>query len=302
MAIAHNDSPVWFITGCSSGLGRALADEVLRRGFRCVATTRDGASLRELASSFRETALVLPLNVADREQREQAVASAEAAFGRIDVLVNNAGYGYLAAIEEGEDEEIRSIFEINVFAVAALIRRVLPAMRERGSGHIINMSSLGGVMGNPSSGYYSATKFAVEGLSEALSKEVRPLGVKVTLIEPGPFRTDFYGHSIHVVKSPIDAYAATAAVRRAKLAASHGQQAGDPVRAAHAIIRVAEMQDPPLRLALGKEAVYRLRKKLTNFLLTLDQWEAVSAAADFPESSIPASQARQTHGWPQSKV
>lgn len=284
MSIVEPDTPVWFVTGCSTGLGRALAEEVLRKGHRCVATTRNGASLRELAMRYPKTCLVLALDITDPEQREQAVASAQGTFGGIDVLVNNAGYGYLAAIEEGEEQEIRSIFETNVFALAALIRRVLPAMRERGSGHIINMSSVGGVMGNPSSGYYASTKFAVEGLSEALAKEVRPLGIKVTLIEPGPFRTDFYGHSIRVVKAPIDAYAATAAARRTKLAANHGRQAGDPVRGALAIIRIAEMRDPPLRLALGKEAVYRLRKKMTTFLRELEQWEAESVAADFPEA------------------
>ena len=274
--------PVWFITGASGGLGRALMEEVLRQGHRCVATTRRASTLDGLVAAYPGHALVLELDVTSPDEREEAVSAAEKAFGRIDVLVNNAGYGYLAAIEEGKDEEIRALFEVNLFTPAALIRRVLPAMRARGSGRIINLSSVGGVVANASSGYYASTKFALEGMSEALAKEVGPLGIRVMLVEPGPFRTDFYGRSIHVVEAPIDDYAATAAARREKLAASHGRQAGDPVRAAQVIFRVAQSEKPPLRLPLGRDAVHWLRRKYASSLEGLEQWETAALEADFP--------------------
>lgn len=283
MADPRADPPVWFITGASGGLGRALMEEVLRQGHRCVATTRRASTVDGLVAAYPGHALVLALDVTSPDEREEAVSAAEKAFGRIDALVNNAGYGYLAAIEEGKDEEIRALFEVNLFTPAALIRRVLPAMRARGSGRIINLSSVGGVVANASSGYYASTKFALEGLSEALAKEVGPLGIRVMLVEPGPFRTDFYGRSIHVVEAPIGDYAATAAARREKLAASHGRQAGDPVRAAQVIFRVAQTEKPPLRLPLGRDAVYWLRRKYASSLEGLEQWEAAALEADYPE-------------------
>src|SRR5450432_692531 len=210
-------TPVWFITGCSTGLGRALADRVLQKGLRVVVTARDPARIRDLASTYPNTSLALALDVANAGQRADAVAQAEKIFGRIDVLVNNAGYGYLAAVEEGEDDEVRAMFETNFFGLVALTNDVLPGMRSRGRGHIINISSVGGLIGNPSSGYYNATKFAVEGLSEALSKEVEPLGIRVTVIEPGPFRTDWAGRSLKQPRTQIEAYAKTAGARRAEI-------------------------------------------------------------------------------------
>jgi len=287
MTSAKSDS-TWFITGCSTGLGRALAERVLERGYKAVLTARDPKSLETLAARYPGRALAIALDVTDGKQRDRAVAEAERTFGGIDVLVNNAGYGYLAAIEEGEDAEIRAMFETNVFALAALTRSVLPGMRKRGRGHVINLSSIGGLIGNPASGYYCATKFAVEGISEALSKEVGPLGLKVTLIEPGPFRTDFQGRSIHTSKQRIDAYAETVAVRRTQLAASSGKQPGDPVRAADAIIRVFESADPPLHLVLGKIGVGRVREKLNDLLHSMDEWNDVSLGADFPEGGVAA--------------
>jgi NAD(P)-dependent dehydrogenase (short-subunit alcohol dehydrogenase family) len=278
-----SSTPVWFITGCSSGLGRALAERVLRHGHRCVATGRNPAHIADLVRAHPKTSLALALDVTVDEQRHDAVARAEQAFGSIDVLVNNAGHGYSAAIEEGEDGDIRRMFETNFFALAAMTRRVLPGMRSRGRGHIVNISSIGGLVGNPASGYYCATKFAVEGLSQALAKEVAPLGIRVTLIEPGPFRTDFQGRSMTTVAKPIDAYAQTAGARRAQLRESSGKQAGDPVRAADAIIKVVESADPPLHLVLGKIGVKRVREELRGVLHSIDAWEAVSLAADFPE-------------------
>ena len=279
-----NATPVWFITGCSTGLGRSLAERVLRHGHRCVATARDPAQIADVVGAHPRTSLALALDVTDDQQRQDAVARAEDAFGSIDVLVNNAGHGYSAAIEEGEERDIRGMFETNFFALAAMTRLVLPKMRSRGRGHIVNISSVGGLVGNPASGYYSATKFAVEGLSQALAKEVAPLGIRVTLIEPGPFRTDFQGRSMNTVAKPIDAYSQTAGARRAQLRESSGKQAGDPVRAAEAIIRVVESGDPPLHLVLGKIGVKRVREELRGVLRSIDAWEAVSLATDFPES------------------
>ena len=275
---------VWFITGCSTGLGRALADRVLERGDRCVATARDPTQIADLASTFPETARVLALDVANTSQIDAAVDAAQAAFGGIDVLVNNAGYGYSAAIEEGEDVAVRAMFETNFFGLIAVTKRVLPLMRAHGRGHVINISSIGGLVGSPSSGYYNASKFAVEGLSQALQAEVGPLGIRVTLIEPGPFRTDFQGRSMTATKSPLDAYAGTAGARRAQQKTGSGKQAGDPVRAADAIIEVARSPNPPLHLLLGRNALERARAKYRDVLRSMDEWEKVTLSADFPEA------------------
>jgi NAD(P)-dependent dehydrogenase (short-subunit alcohol dehydrogenase family) len=284
MKIDEGVKPVWFITGCSSGFGRALAERVLLHGHRCVVTARHAGQIADIATAHPKAALALALDVTDERQRRDAIARAEDAFGRIDVLVNNAGHGYSAAIEEGDESDIRAMFDTNFFGLAAMTRSVLPGMRARARGHIINISSIGGLVANPASGYYCATKFAVEGLSEALAKEVAPLGIRVTIIEPGPFRTDFQGRSMRPVKHPIDAYAGTAGARRAQLRESSGKQAGDPVRAADAIINVVESADPPLHLVLGRIGVGRVREKLRGLLQSVDASEATSIGADFPES------------------
>ena len=277
-------SPVWFITGCSTGLGRALAETVLKHGHRAVVTARNPAQIQDIVAQYPKNSLAVQLDVADYSQIDRAISAAEKAFGRIDVLVNNAGYGYLAAVEEGEEQEIRAMFETNFFGLAALIRRVLPGMRARAHGHIINISSVGGLLGNPSVGYYNATKFAVEGLSEALAKEVEPLGIRVTVVEPGPFRTDWAGRSLKQVRNPIDAYAKTSGARRAQISGYSGRQAGDPARAAQAIIRIVESPAPPMNLVLGKDGLKRVRDKLEKFSDSLRQWETVTVGADFPEA------------------
>jgi NAD(P)-dependent dehydrogenase (short-subunit alcohol dehydrogenase family) len=283
MPTSTDTTSVWFITGCSSGLGRALAGRVLQHGHRAVVTARNPAQLKEFVTMYPNTALVLPLDVTDAGQVAEAVTQAQKVFGRIDVLVNNAGYGYLAAIEEGEEDEVRAMFEANFFGLVALTKRVLPGMRARGRGHIVNISSVGGLIGNPSGGYYNATKFAVEGLSEALAKEVAPLGIRVTAIEPGPFRTDWAGRSLKQTRHPIEAYAKTAGARRAEITGRSGQQAGDPERAADAIIKVVESPAPPLNLILGKNGLDRVRAKFHDLTSSIDQWEAVTLSADFPE-------------------
>jgi NAD(P)-dependent dehydrogenase (short-subunit alcohol dehydrogenase family) len=284
MPATPESSPVWFITGCSTGLGRALAEAVLKHGYRAVVSARNPAQIQDIVARYPQTSLPLQLDVANYSQIRLAISAAEKAFGRIDVLVNNAGYGYLAAVEEGEEQKFRDMFDTNFFGLAALIRRVLPGMRERGRGHIINISSVGGLLGNPSAGYYNASKFAVEGLSEALAKEVEPLGIRVTVVEPGPFRTDWAGRSLKQVRNPIEAYAKTSGARRAQISSYSGKQAGDPARAAQAIIQVFESPTPPMNLVLGKDGLKRVRDKLEKFSDSLRQWESVTVGTDFPEA------------------
>ncbi|MGE4278257.1 MAG: oxidoreductase [Magnetospirillum sp.] len=272
--------PVWLITGCSTGFGRELVRVVRAQGYRVVATARNPASLDEFAADSE--VLVLPLDVTLPSQVSSAVQAAEARFGQIDVLVNNAGYGYLSAVEEGEESEVRAMFEANVFGLASMTQAVLPGMRARRQGHIVNISSMGGVIGFPGIGYYNATKFAVEGLSEALAKECAPLGIKVIVVEPGPFRTDWAGRSLKVPATPIADYAETAGARRAAVQGYSGKQPGDPVRAAQAIVTAVKAENPPLHLVLGKVAFEQVEAKLAAFGQELAQWRDLSLSADFP--------------------
>ncbi len=284
MATANESTPIWFITGCSTGLGRALAERVLQHGHRAVVTARKVDQISDITATHAERALTVELDVNSPKQVDYVIARAEKVFGRIDVLVNNAGYGYLAAVEEGDDQDVRDMFETNFFSLAALIRKILPGMRARGKGHIVNISSVGGLLGGPSAGYYNGTKFALEGLTEALALEVKPLGIRVTAIEPGPFRTDWAGRSIKHAKNPIAAYADTAGARRAQISGLSGKQAGDPVRAADAIIKVVESSDPPHNLILGKNGLDRVRVKLAALIRSIDDWENVTLNADYPDA------------------
>jgi NAD(P)-dependent dehydrogenase (short-subunit alcohol dehydrogenase family) len=277
------EKPVWFITGCSTGFGRELAKILLQRGYRVVATARDPAKIADLVEGHAATALALGLDVEKQPQIEAAVEAARRKFGRIDVLVNNAGYGYLAAIEEGDDADIRAMFETNFFGLAALTRAVLPIMRAQKSGAIVNISSMGGFIGFPGSGYYAATKFAVEGLSESLSKEVAPLGVKVLIVEPGPFRTDWAGRSLKTPKHPIDAYAETAIARRQQTQGYSGSQPGDPVRGVEAIIAAVEQRNTPLRLPLGNFAYDAMGAELEAVRKEHAAVEAAARGADYPK-------------------
>ena len=277
-----SDSSVWLITGCSTGLGRELARAVLRHGDRLVATARDPSSLAEFAS--RDDVLATALDVTVPEMIGETIRQAEARFGSIDVVVNNAGYGYLAALEEGEDAEIRALFETNVFGLAAVTKAVLPGMRARRRGHVVNISSMGGIIGFPGIGYYNATKFAVEGLSEALAKECAPLGIRVTIVEPGPFRTDWAGRSLRTPAVAIDDYAATAGARRAATRGYSGTQPGDPARAAEAIVAAVNAPTPPLHLVLGRPAYDQVSAKLKAFSAELEQWRDISLATDYPET------------------
>jgi len=271
----------WFITGCSSGFGRQIAQAVLARGERVVLTARDPGQLAEIAAPHGERALALALDVNDEQMIAGAVAAAERHFGRIDVLVNNAGYGYFSAIEEGEDVEIRRQFETNVFGLFSLTRHVLPIMRRRRAGHVINFSSIGGFMGFPALGYYNASKFAVEGFSEALAQEVAPLGIRVTIVEPGRFRTQWAGRSVAVSANVIDDYAETAGKRSAATRAASGSQPGDPAKAAAAIVAIVDTQEPPLRLLLGTDAYNLALGRLDTLRENFTKWRDMSLGTDF---------------------
>ena len=277
--------PVWFITGCSTGFGRELSLILLKRGYRVVATARDKSKVEDIVAGNPKNGLALALDVDKQGQIDAAVKAAVARFGRIDVLVNNAGYGYLAAVEEGDDADIRAMFETNFFGLAAVTRAVLPIMRAQKSGAIVNISSVGGFIGFPGSGYYAATKFAVEGLSESLSKEVGPLGIKVIIVEPGPFRTDWAGRSLKTPRKPVDAYADTAIARRRQIQGISGSQAGDPVRASEAIIATVEKKDAPLRLPLGGVAYDAIAAEIAALRKEHESIEAVARGADYPKAS-----------------
>jgi len=277
-------SDVWFITGCSTGFGRELAKLVLERGYRAVITARDPSKIQDLMAGHEDRALALKLDVADKTEVSLAVKWAEAAFGSIDVLVNNAGYGYVGAVEESEEAEVRAMMETNFYGLARMIHAVLPGMRRRRRGNIVNISSIGGLVGLPGVGYYNATKFAVEGLSESLSKEVAPLGIKVLIVEPGPFRTDWAGRSLKKSSRQIAEYAETAGASLERMISRNGQQAGDPVRAGKAIIEALESDNAPLHLVLGMIALETARTKIERLREELDDWEEISLSADFPES------------------
>src|SRR3982751_4214216 len=275
---------VWFITGCSTGFGRELAKLVLDRGYRAVVTARDPAKAEDIARGHEDRALVLELDVTDPVEVDAATRSAEKRFGRIDVLVNNAGIGYFGAVEESEEEEVRRMFEINFFGLSRMTRAVLPTMRRQRSGHIVNISSIGGLRSFPALAYYNATKYAVEGFSESLSLEVAPLGIKVTLVEPSGFRTDWAGRSANETRARIADYSGTAGKNIENLRASSGKQPGDPARAAAAIIDAVESPSPPLRLLLGRAALKGARIKLDMLKRDFDAWEQTTVNADTPDA------------------
>ena len=274
---------VWFITGASTGFGRMLAEEVLRRGGKVIATARSLEKVADLEEKYPEKAKAYALDVTDPAQVISIAAQATACFAPVDVLVNNAGYGVTGAIEEVTEDEYMPMFETNVFGMLRVTKAFLPKMRERGSGHIVNLSSIGGLIAMPGWGYYNATKFAVEGLTEALAGECEPLGIRVTAIEPGAFRTDFLGRSGKEAEEQIEAYRPTAGQAREYFQTQAGKQKGDPQRAVEAIIAAVEAPEPPKHLLLGKAALTRFRKRLTDWTSELDAWESTTLGADFPE-------------------
>ena len=273
---------VWFITGCSTGFGRALANEVLSLGHNVVVTARKTSDVEDIVAQYPNNSIAVKLDVTNKEEITTSVASALDKFGKIDVLVNNAGIGYFGAIEESEDAEVRRMFDINVFGLGDMTNAVLPTMRKQKSGHIINIASIGGLVSFPGVGYYNATKYAVDGLSECLSKEVAHLGIKVTVICPSGFRTDWAGRSANDTKIRIDDYADSAHQNQNNIRGYSGNQAGDPLRAAKAIVKVTEVENPPLRLLLGVAALKNARLKLDALKTDFDAWAETSVGADFP--------------------
>lgn len=282
--IKKND--VWLITGCSRGFGKALAELALRLGYRVVATARSSNDLADLADAHGDRVLAVELDVTSRTAIAAATGAADDRFGGIDVLVNNAGYGYFGAIEEGEDSEVRALMETDLFGPLNLLKAVLPGMRQRKHGHIINVSSIGGFVTFPSVGYYHMAKFALEGMTETLAKEVAPFGIRVTIVEPGAFRTDFRrSESIKQSSVRISAYAATAGKARDGIFAAHGLQRGDPVLGARAIITAVEAKYPPTRLIIGGDALDQARQKISELQREFDTWEQLSRSTDFQDGT-----------------
>ena len=278
---------VWFITGCSKGLGQALAAEALRAGYRVVATARDPSTLDGLVSAASDRVLALALDVTKPDEVAAAIEAAESRFGGMDVLVNNAGYGYVGAIEEGEEAGVRAMFETDVFGLWKVIKAALPGMRgrepDRGRGHVVNISSVGGMVTYPAVGFYHMAKFAVEGLSETLAQELAPFGIGVTVVEPGAFRTDFRGSSMQQSAIRLPAYAETAGRARDRVLSGHGTQQNDPVLGAQAIIAAVEAEAPPVHLVIGGDALDQIRTKLATLRDELDTWEGLTRSTRFQE-------------------
>jgi NAD(P)-dependent dehydrogenase (short-subunit alcohol dehydrogenase family) len=275
---------VWLITGCSTGFGRSLAKAVLTKGDFVAVGARNINDISDIVNQFPDQALPLKLDVSLPEQIKQAAELTIARFKKIDVLVNNAGIGYFGAVEESEDAEIRRMFDINVFGLGDMIKAVLPHMRKQRSGHILNIASIGGLRSFPAVGYYNATKYAVDGLSEALQKEVSPLGIKVTIIAPSGFRTDWAGRSANSTKIHIEDYSETAGKNISDIRKASGNQPGDPDRAAAAMIQVVESENPPLRLLLGAGALKGARIKLEELKNDFDNWASLTTWADAPKA------------------
>lgn len=276
---------VWFVTGAASGFGREIVAHALGLGKKVVATARDAARVAELGAGYPDRFAALALDVTDPAAIVRAVAAAEARFGAIDVLVNNAGYGLIAAVEEATDAEMRTLMETHFFGTVGTIRAALPGMRARRRGHIVNFSSMAGRMGSAGTAFYAAAKFAVEGLSEGLAREVAPLGIKVTIIEPGPFDTGFFTTSRKMGERVIADYDGTAGAYRKRAARPDLWLPGDPARAAQAIATALASDDPPLRLLLGRFAQETVSAKLKDDLAEIERWKALALSADKPEAA-----------------
>ena len=275
---------VWLITGCSTGFGRELATYVLAQGYQAAVAARNTEDVKDIIAGNEDNAISIKLDVTKPEQIKDAVQKTKEKFGRIDVLVNNAGIGYFGAIEESEDDAVRNMFEINVFGLAKMIQETLPVMRAQKSGHIVNIASIGGLVGFPGVGFYNATKFAVDGLSESLSKETAPLGIKVTIVAPSGFRTDWAGRSANNSPIVIEDYATTAGKNKSDIRGNSGNQPGDPARAAQAIVKAVEAENSPLRLLLGAGALKGARMKLDQLKRDFDTWEETTVWADASKS------------------
>ena len=276
----------WFITGASSGFGHALAEAVLSRGDRAIVAARRADALHELVTSYSDAALAVSLDVTDAAARERAVQAALDRFERVDVLANIAGRGSLGAAEEFSPEQLREQMEVNFFAAAEMTRSVLPTMRAQGSGHILQLTSIGGLAAFQGFAPYCASKFALEGWSEALAEEVRPLGIRVTIVEPGAFRTEFAGDKNMRPAQRLDAYRPVIDPVEAYLYGSDGKQPGDPARASAAMIEAVESDNPPLRLLLGSDAIGLWERKQAAFAAELARWRALGEATAFEGATM----------------
>jgi NAD(P)-dependent dehydrogenase (short-subunit alcohol dehydrogenase family) len=273
---------VWFITGASSGIGRALGEAVLKTGDRVVLTARDPRTVSDLVEHYGAgRARAIALDVGDAAQVAGGVDAAVDAFGTIDVLVNNAGYYLVGAVEEMTDAELGAQLDTNFLGAFRVTQQVLPHMRRAGRGHIVNISSVCGAVGFAGTGAYSASKFAMEGMSEALAHEVKPWGIKVTVVQPGAFRTEIEGRNLRLAAVELDAYRATAGATRIADSQLHGNQVGDPAKAAVALIALVDAPDVPLRLVLGADALAAVRAKLSLLASELDAWEQVTLSTSF---------------------
>ncbi|MCH7629900.1 MAG: SDR family NAD(P)-dependent oxidoreductase [Proteobacteria bacterium] len=279
-------SRTWLITGCSSGFGRILAELALTQGDRVVATARRPEQLEDLRARFPGAVLTLALDVTDPAAPAAAMAEVAARFGRLDVLVNNAGFGIVGAVEELQPSEYRPMFETNLFGVIEMTRAALPLMRRTGGGRIVNLSSVGGFTGRAGFGLYNASKFAVEGLSEALAQEVAPFGIKVIIVEPGAFRTEFLGRSIATGAMRLPEYDSTSGATRDFSNANDGAQPGDPARGIAVLMQAILAQQPPLRLPLGRDALARIDGKLAAVAADIATWRAASEATGFDRQDV----------------
>ncbi|HSV46774.1 MAG TPA: oxidoreductase [Ramlibacter sp.] len=271
----------WLITGCDKGMGYAVAEEALRQGHRVAVTVLDRAGKSPLEQAYPGRCRAYYLDVTQHEQAAQTIARIEADMDGLDVLVNNAGYGLVGAAEETSAQEYRRLFEVNFFGLVEVTRAVLAGMRARRRGHIVNFSSLVGFVGFAGMAMYSASKFAVEGYSESLAKELAPLGIHVTMIEPGSFRSDFAGASLVLAAQQIEDYAGTAGVVRTGLKAKHGAQPGDPAKLAKAIVQLTGMAKPPVRLALGADALQQVTAKIDAAVAEIEANRALSLSTSF---------------------
>jgi NAD(P)-dependent dehydrogenase (short-subunit alcohol dehydrogenase family) len=286
LGVSSNNGPlVWFVTGTSQGFGQEIVRVALSRGDYVIGTSRHPKKVAAMFESAADRLLAIYLDLGDDQQVKEAVAGAAERWGRIDVLVNNAGHGLLGAVEEAQDAEIAGVFETNVFGLLRVTRAVLPFLRKQRSGHIVNLSSIGGLVGLPGWGIYNATKFAVEGISEALAVELASLGIGVTIVEPGPFRTDFLGGSLATVAKTISDYDQTAGKTRTYRDDNNGAQAGDPVRAAEVIVEAVVTNKAPLHLLLGAVAYERASKKLEALRIDFATWRNIALSTDYEKKS-----------------
>ncbi|WP_260989809.1 oxidoreductase [Paenibacillus xylanexedens] len=280
--ITLSESKVWLITGCSTGFGRHIAQQAIEAGYNVVVTARNVQQVTDLTAGHEDQVIALPLDVTSPEQIRNVIDRTIEKFNRIDVLVNNAGIGYFSSVEESVEEETRKMFEVNFWGLMHVTNAVLPQMRSQKSGHIINFSSIGGLTSFPTLGYYHATKYAVEGISESLSQELAPFNIHVTLIEPSSFRTDWGGRSSVKTETSIPELKESIVGQMLQgIELGVGQEAGDPAKAAEAVIKVVETTEPPLRLLLGQQAYDAATYKFNSLLASIEQWKETTINADY---------------------